>query len=138
MSILEYPIVSDVSYFIQPACKAIKKQLVSEFAASHSKFYHSFPGNSCQAAIFLLASHLPKRHVNLPMDVSKLPREQAIAMLLALASWKQTDVVLKQISDCLDSSVKVNGAVGCVQATPKRRGKKTKVSYYLFNDIVLC
>ena len=61
------------------------------------------------------------------MDISKLPKEQAIAMLLALASWKQTDTVLKQISGCLDSNVKVGGAVASIQAPPKRRGKKTKV-----------
>ena len=71
------------------------------------------------------------------MDVSKLPREQAIAMLLALASWKQTDTVLKQISDCLDSNVKVGGAVVSVQAPAKRRGRKTKVCYCLFTTIVL-
>lgn len=64
------------------------------------------------------------------MDVSKLPREQAIAMLLALASWKQTDVVLKQIFDCLDSSIKVGGAVASIQAPPKRRGRKAKVNIY--------
>ena len=72
------------------------------------------------------------------MDVSKLPREQAIAMLLALTSWKQTDTLLKQISDCLDSNIGVGGAVTSIQAPPKRRGKKTKVSYCSFNAIVLC
>ena len=60
-----------------------------------------------------------------------LPREQAIAMLLALTSWKQIDVVLKQISNCLDSNVKVGGAVAAIQGPPKRRGKK-KVDYYVF------
>lgn len=114
--------------FDKPACKAIKNQLVSKLATSHFKFYHTFPDNSCQAAIFLLASHLPKRHVKLPMDVSKLPREQAIAMLLALASWKQTDVVLEQISDCLDCSTKLGGAVASLKAPPKRRGRKAKAA----------
>ena len=128
VSILEYPIVS----CFQPVCKAIKKQLISEIAGSHSKFYASFPGNSCQAAIFILASHLSKRHVKIPMDVSKLPREQAIAMLLALTSWKQIDAVLKQVSDWLDSSITVGGALTSVQAPPKRRNKKTKVNNYSY------
>ena len=66
------------------------------------------------------------------MDVSKLPREQAIAMLLALTSWKQIDAVLKQVSNWLDSTITVGGALTSVQAPPKRRSKKTKVSYCLY------
>ena len=61
------------------------------------------------------------------MDVPKLPREQAIAVLQALIAWKQTEPVLKQISNWLDCSMKVGGAAEPVQ-TPKRRGKrKSKV-----------
>ena len=53
-------------------------------------------------------------------------------MLVAMVSWKQTDVVLKQICNCLDSSVKVGGAVAAIQAAPKRRGRKPKVKHFLF------
>jgi len=61
------------------------------------------------------------------MDVPKLPREQAIAVLQALVAWKQTEPVLKQISDWLDCSMKLGGASEPAQA-PKRRGKrKSKV-----------
>ena len=52
-------------------------------------------------------------------------------MLLALASWKQTDIVLEQISDCLDCSAKLGRAVASLKAPPKRRGRKAKVKYML-------
>ena len=61
------------------------------------------------------------------MDVPKLPREQAIAVLQALVAWKQTEPVLKQISDWLDCNMKLGRASEPAQA-PKRRGKrKSKV-----------
>ncbi|XP_065883679.1 condensin-2 complex subunit G2-like [Dysidea avara] len=109
--------------FDKPSHKSIKNQLVSAFTTSHSLFYQSLSDDGCRAAIFLLASHLPKRHVKLPMDVPKLPREQAIAVLQALLAWKQTEPVLKQISDWLDCSMKMGGTSEPAQA-PKRRGKR--------------